>query len=94
MQRECGYARSRNWATPKGKRETSSTLARDRNWSLPPHGYNRESAKRPRVQMKVSRIHECGGSDVIRYEDAPVPSPKANEVLVKVHACSLNHLDL
>ncbi len=44
--------------------------------------------------MKVSRIHECGGPDVIRYEDAPVPKPKANEVLVRVRACSLNHLDL
>lgn len=44
--------------------------------------------------MKVSRIHECGGPEVIRYEDAPVPRPKANEVLVRVRACSLNHLDL
>ena len=44
--------------------------------------------------MKVSRIHECGGPDVIRYEDAPIPRPKANEVLVRVRACSLNHLDL
>lgn len=44
--------------------------------------------------MKVSRIHECGGPDVIRYEDAPEPSFQANEVLVRVHACSLNHLDL
>lgn len=44
--------------------------------------------------MKVSRIHECGGPEVIRYEDAPVPAPKANEVLVQVRACSLNHLDL
>lgn len=44
--------------------------------------------------MKVSRIHECGGPEVIRYEDAEVPRPKANEVLVRVRACSLNHLDL
>ncbi len=44
--------------------------------------------------MKVSRIHECGGPEVIRYEEAPVPRPKANEVLLRVRACSLNHLDL
>ncbi len=44
--------------------------------------------------MKASRIHECGGPEVIRYEDAPEPRPKANEVLVRVRACSLNHLDL
>ena len=44
--------------------------------------------------MKVSRIHKCGGPEVICYEDAPIPRPKANEVLVRVRACSLNHLDL
>ncbi len=44
--------------------------------------------------MKVSRIHSCGGPDVIRYEEAATPRPKANEVLVRVKACSLNHLDL
>lgn len=44
--------------------------------------------------MKASRIHECGGPEVIRYEDAPEPRPKANEVVVRVRACSLNHLDL
>ena len=44
--------------------------------------------------MKASRIHECGGPEVIRYEDAPDPRPKANEVVIRVRACSLNHLDL
>lgn len=44
--------------------------------------------------MKVSRIHECGGPEVIRYENAAIPRAKANEVLVRTRACSLNHLDL
>ena len=44
--------------------------------------------------MKASRIHETGGPKVLRYEDAPEPKPKGNEVLLKVGACSLNHLDL
>lgn len=44
--------------------------------------------------MKVSRIHKCGGPEVLSYEEAPTPRPKANEVLVRVRACSLNHLDL
>jgi len=44
--------------------------------------------------MKASRIHECGGPEVIRYEEAPEPRPKANEVVIRVRACSLNHLDL
>jgi NADPH:quinone reductase-like Zn-dependent oxidoreductase len=44
--------------------------------------------------MKAVRFHEHGGLDVLRYEDAPEPQIQANEVLVKVRACALNHLDL
>ena len=44
--------------------------------------------------MKISRIYETGGPDVLRYEDAPEPKPKGNEVVLRVGACSLNHLDL
>ncbi|MEZ5395007.1 MAG: zinc-binding dehydrogenase [Bryobacterales bacterium] len=44
--------------------------------------------------MKAIRIHEHGGPEVLRYEDAPEPEPKPNEVLVRVKACALNHLDL
>lgn len=44
--------------------------------------------------MKAVRIHEHGGLDVLRYEDAPVPETQPNEVLVQVKACALNHLDL
>ena len=44
--------------------------------------------------MKAIRIHEDGGPDVLRYEDAPDPVPGAGEVLVELRAASLNHLDL
>ncbi|HMD98519.1 MAG TPA: zinc-binding dehydrogenase [Terriglobia bacterium] len=44
--------------------------------------------------MKAVRFHEHGGPEVLRYEDAPDPKIEANEVLVKVKACALNHLDL
>jgi NADPH:quinone reductase-like Zn-dependent oxidoreductase len=44
--------------------------------------------------MKAVRFHEHGGVDVLKYEDAPEPRVEANEVLVKVRACALNHLDL
>jgi NADPH:quinone reductase-like Zn-dependent oxidoreductase len=40
------------------------------------------------------RIHEDGGPEVLRYEDAPDPEPAEGEVLVRLHAASLNHLDL
>lgn len=44
--------------------------------------------------MKAVRIHEYGGPEVLKYEDIEVPAPKAHEVLIKVKACALNHLDL
>jgi NADPH:quinone reductase-like Zn-dependent oxidoreductase len=44
--------------------------------------------------MKAVRFHEFGGPEVLRYEDAPDPVPTADEVLVRVKACALNHLDI
>jgi len=45
--------------------------------------------------MKAIRIHEFGQSeDVLKYEDVPVPEPKAGEVLIKVEAAALNRADL
>lgn len=44
--------------------------------------------------MKAVRFHEHGGPDVLRYEDAPDPEPRAGYAIVRVRACALNHLDL
>ena len=44
--------------------------------------------------MKAVRIHQFGGPEVLTYEDIPDPQPRNDQVLVKVKACSLNHLDL
>jgi len=44
--------------------------------------------------MKAVRIHEDGGPEVLRHEEAPDPVPGAGEVLVSLRAASLNHLDL
>jgi NADPH:quinone reductase-like Zn-dependent oxidoreductase len=44
--------------------------------------------------MKAVRIHEFGGPEVLRYEDAPDPQPRKDQVLIRVKACALNHLDL
>jgi NADPH:quinone reductase-like Zn-dependent oxidoreductase len=44
--------------------------------------------------MKAVRIHQFGGPEVLTYEDVPDPQPRKDQVLVRVHACSLNHLDI
>ena len=44
--------------------------------------------------MKAIRIHEDGGPEVLRYEDAPDPVPADGDVLVELRAASLNHLDV
>ena len=44
--------------------------------------------------MRAVRIYQHGGLEVLKYEDAPEPKIQPNEVLVKVKACALNHLDL
>jgi NADPH:quinone reductase-like Zn-dependent oxidoreductase len=44
--------------------------------------------------MKAARIHRHGGAEVLVYEEVPEPTIKANQVLVRVRACALNHLDL
>lgn len=44
--------------------------------------------------MRAARFHVHGGPEVLTYEEAPDPEPRAGHVLVQVRACALNHLDL
>jgi NADPH:quinone reductase-like Zn-dependent oxidoreductase len=45
--------------------------------------------------MKAMVIREFGGPDVMRLEDVPTPSPGPDEVVIRVHAVSVNRtLDL
>lgn len=44
--------------------------------------------------MKAVRIHQFGGPEVLMYEDVPDPQLRKNQVLVRVRACALNHLDI
>jgi NADPH:quinone reductase-like Zn-dependent oxidoreductase len=44
--------------------------------------------------MHAVRFHVHGGTEVLKYEEAPEPKIQAQEVLVRVKACALNHLDL
>src|SRR5882672_10169479 len=44
--------------------------------------------------MKAVIFKQHGGPEVLEYADAPDPTINANEVLVEVRACALNHLDV
>jgi NADPH:quinone reductase-like Zn-dependent oxidoreductase len=44
--------------------------------------------------MKAVRIHQFGGPEVLIYEDIADPQPRKDQVLVRVRACALNHLDI
>ena len=44
--------------------------------------------------MKAAIFHKHGGPEVLEYADVPEPRIRANEVLVEVKACALNHLDI
>ena len=44
--------------------------------------------------MKAVRFHQHGGPEVLTFEDAPDPEPRAGHAIVRVRACALNHLDI
>ena len=44
--------------------------------------------------MKAIVFHEQGGIDKLCYEEVPVPVITSSEVLVRVKACAVNHLDI
>jgi NADPH:quinone reductase-like Zn-dependent oxidoreductase len=44
--------------------------------------------------VKAVRIHEDGGPEVLRVEEAPDPVAGPGQVLIRLRAASLNHLDL
>src|SRR2546423_1673271 len=43
--------------------------------------------------MKAIVAHEYGGPEVLKYEDAPRPEPKEDEILVRVIAAGVNPVD-
>ena len=45
------------------------------------------------ANMKAIRIHNYGGPEVLQFEDAPRPTPGSGELLIRVHAASVNPID-
>src|SRR5436190_5181006 len=43
--------------------------------------------------MKAIRFCEYGSADVLKFEDVEKPAPNDDQVLIKVHAASLNFID-
>ena len=43
--------------------------------------------------MKAIRIHEFGGTEVMKLEEVPCPTPRPDEILVKTHASGVNIVD-
>jgi alcohol dehydrogenase len=48
--------------------------------------------KKPYI-LKAIKVHEGGGPEVLKIEDTPIPFPRKGEVLIEVHAASLNPID-
>ena len=44
--------------------------------------------------MKAVRMHEFGGPEVLRYEEVTDPELRKDQILVRIRACAMNHLDL
>ncbi len=44
--------------------------------------------------MKAVFFEKPGGVNVLNYGELPIPKPKEGEALIRVRACSLNHLDI
>lgn len=43
--------------------------------------------------MRANAFMQYGGPEVLQMRDLPDPEPKSGEVLVRVRACGINHLD-
>jgi NADPH:quinone reductase-like Zn-dependent oxidoreductase len=50
-------------------------------------------AQTAKPTMKAIVVHEYGGPEVLKYEDAPRPEPKEDQILVRVVAAGVNPVD-
>jgi NADPH:quinone reductase-like Zn-dependent oxidoreductase len=52
-----------------------------------------QEASTAALRNKAVRIHRFGGPEVLQLEDVPVPEPRDDEVVLRVHAASVNPVD-
>src|SRR5437870_8689447 len=69
------------------------SYAEARNIVFPKSAVRDRSLFTEKRTMKAIRIHNYGGPEVLKYEDAPRPQPQAGEVLIRVHGAGVNPID-
>src|SRR3984893_19564997 len=55
--------------------------------------FNLAVAQTDPAMMKAVVVSEYGGPEVLKYQDAPKPEPKDDEILVRVIAAAVNPVD-
>src|SRR5947208_16849291 len=69
------------------------SYAEARNIVFPKSAVRDRSLFTEKRTMKAIRIHNYGGPEVLKYEDAPRPQPQAGAVLVRVHPAGVTASD-
>lgn len=83
---EVGYGEVRRMSTGRGPAGHLPTLVLTLSANLEPFSKG--------ALVKAVVFSEHGGPEVLRYTEVAEPKVNATEVLVRVRACALNHLDL
>src|SRR5947207_5772652 len=50
-------------------------------------------AESTKPMMKAIVVHDYGSPEVLKYEDAPPPEPKEDEIIARVIAAGVNRVD-
>ena len=60
---------------------------------MTPGGVRGPAEENMRMKNTAIRFHDYGGPEVMRFEEVERPVPKDGEILVRIHAVSVNPVD-
>ena len=89
--RASGYVRHPTGVKPPSRAGAARCLTGSRKSDI--NAGDVPPARRP-DRVKAVRFHEFGGVDVLRVDEVDEPRPGPGEVLVRIRASALNHLDV